>query len=85
MQNTAEAYFHLFGNVDWSRDVIIQEGPVDALDHASYHFAFGGRIGIDATRKLPQEGYTREWPKAITMSAEIKERVSRRWKLYGFD
>ncbi len=84
VQNPDEAYFHLFGNVDWSRDVIIQDGPVDALDHASYNFAFGGRIGIDATRKLPGEGYTRGWPDPIEMSAEIKERVARRWLQYGF-
>lgn len=85
VQNEAEAYFHMFGNVDWSRDAIIQSGPVDALDHSSYHFAFGGRIGIDATRKLPDEGYLREWPQSIEMSEEIKERVRRRWSMYGFE
>ncbi len=84
VQNLEEAYFHLWGNVDWSRDVIIQDGPVDALDHGSHNFAFGGRIGIDATRKLPAEGYTRGWPTAIEMSEAIKERVSRRWQQYGF-
>ncbi len=79
----ATAYFHMFGNVDWSRDVIIQDGAVDALDHGSHNFAFGGRIGIDATRKLPGDGYTRGWPIPIEMSDEIKERVTRRWKAYG--
>ncbi len=83
VQNEQEALFHMFGNVDWSRDVIIQDGPVDALDHASYNFAFGGKIGIDATRKLPAEGYARAWPALVSMSDEIKERVTRRWKLYG--
>ncbi len=83
VQNTAETYFHMFGNVDWSRDVIIQDGAVDALDHGSHNFAFGGRMGIDATRKLPEEGYTRGWPIPIEMSDEIKERVTRRWKVYG--
>ncbi len=76
VQNENEAYFHMFGNVDWSRDVIIQDGMVDALDHASYNFAFGGKIGIDATRKLPAEGYTRGWPTPVEMSESIKERVS---------
>ncbi len=64
---------------------MIQDGPVDALDHASYHFAFGGKIGIDATRKWPEEGYTREWPTLVSMNEEIKERVSRRWGMYGLD
>lgn len=84
VQNEAEALFHMFGNVDWSRDVIIQDGPVDALDHGSHNFAFGGKIGIDATHKLPEEGYTRGWPTPIAMTAEIRERVTRRWTLYGF-
>jgi len=84
VQNEAEALFHMFGNVDWGRDVIIQDGPVDALDHGSHHFAFGGKIGIDATHKLPEEGYTRGWPTPIAMSDEIKERVGRRWLQYGF-
>jgi 4-hydroxy-3-polyprenylbenzoate decarboxylase len=75
----------MFGNVDWSRDVIIQDGPVDALDHASYNFAFGGKIGIDATRKWPEEGYARDWPELVRMSDEIKERVTRRWELYGLN
>lgn len=85
VQNLDEALFHMFGNVDWSRDVIIQEGPVDALDHASYRFAFGGKIGIDATRKLPEEGYTRGWPTPITMREDIRDRVTRRWSQYGLD
>ena len=85
VQNEDEAYFHLFGNVDWSRDVIIQDGMVDALDHGSYNFAFGGKIGIDATRKLPAEGYTRGWPTLVGMSEEIRARVTRRWSNYGFE
>ena len=83
VQDEQEALFHLFGNVDWSRDVIIQDGPVDALDYASRHVAFGGKIGIDATRKLSSEGYAREWPSPVSMNKEIKERVTRRWKMYG--
>ncbi len=46
---------------------------------------YGGKIGIDATRKLPAEGYTRGWPTPVEMSESIKERVSRRWSMYGFD
>lgn len=83
VQNVRQAMFHALNNVDWARDVIIQEGPTDALDHGSYQFAFGGRIGIDATRKLPEEGYTREWPDLIQMSTEIKGRVDEMWKKLG--
>ncbi len=85
VQNTAEAYWQMLGNVDWARDVIIQEGPVDALDHASYRFALGGKIGIDATAKTPDEGYTRTWPKPVAMVESIRELVAGRWEEYGIE
>ncbi len=85
VQNLDQAMFHALNNVDWSRDIIVQDGPVDALDHASYRFALGGKIGIDATRKWPGEGYTRVWPELIAMSEPIKQQVTARWLEYGFD
>jgi 4-hydroxy-3-polyprenylbenzoate decarboxylase len=83
VQSVREAMFHALNNVDWAQDVVIQTGPTDALDHASYHFAFGGKIGIDATRKLPEEGYARGWPDLIQMSPEVKARVDEIWKELG--
>jgi len=83
VQDVSEAMFHALNNVDWARDVIIQEGPVDALDHASYQFAFGGKIGIDATAKWPEEGYHRRWPKLIEMVEPIRKLVRERWEEYG--
>jgi 4-hydroxy-3-polyprenylbenzoate decarboxylase len=83
VQDTSAALFHALSNVDWARDVIIQEGPTDALDHASYRPAFGGRIGLDATRKWPEEGYTRPWPQPVAMSAEVKARVDALWPELG--
>jgi 4-hydroxy-3-polyprenylbenzoate decarboxylase len=83
IQDTAEAYWQMFGNVDWARDVIIQEGPTDALDHASYRLAFGGKIGIDATAKGPMDGYTRNWPEQAAMASAIRDLVARRWGEYG--
>jgi 4-hydroxy-3-polyprenylbenzoate decarboxylase len=83
VQNVHEAMFHALNNVDWARDVVIQEGPTDALDHASYRFAFGGKIGIDATHKLPEEGYTRVWPELLHMSPEVKARVDEICKKLG--
>lgn len=83
VQNVSEAMFHALNNVDWARDVIIQEGPVDALDHASYRFAFGGKIGIDATAKGPDDGYTRQWPELIEMAEPIRRLVTERWAEYG--
>lgn len=36
-------------------DILISKGPSDVLDHSSSQFAFGGKLGIDATDKLPVE------------------------------
>ncbi len=73
----------VFNNIDPSRDVVISEGPLDALDHASNTPNYGSRIGIDATKKWASEGHTREWPDDIEMTKEVKELVDKRWKEYG--
>ncbi len=83
VQDVRQAMFHALNNVDWAHDVVIQQGPTDALDHASRAFAFGGKIGIDATRKVPEEGYMRQWPDLIEMSPEIKARVDELWGKLG--
>jgi 4-hydroxy-3-polyprenylbenzoate decarboxylase len=74
--------FYAGANVDPARDVELTEGPADHLDHATARQFVGGKLGIDATAKLPEEG-AREWPAEIEMSAEVKDLVSRRWIEYG--
>jgi 4-hydroxy-3-polyprenylbenzoate decarboxylase len=77
-----EVFFYVGANVDPGRDVLISEGPLDHLDHAPTHQFFGGKLGIDATAKGPDEG-TRPWPQEIEMSEEIRALVDRRWEEYG--
>jgi 4-hydroxy-3-polyprenylbenzoate decarboxylase len=60
-------------------------GPVDVLDHASRAFTFGSKMGIDATRKWREEGFTREWPEKIVMDLETRERVDAMWEELGID
>jgi 4-hydroxy-3-polyprenylbenzoate decarboxylase len=79
VQNLSQTAWQALGNVDWSRDAIITSGPVDHLDHASYQHSFGGKIGIDATAKLPEEGYTRNWPEVVHMAPEVKARIDDIW------
>ncbi|TYP50359.1 4-hydroxy-3-polyprenylbenzoate decarboxylase [Thermosediminibacter litoriperuensis] len=74
----------VFNNIDARRDVVIVDGPLDALDHASSLKHYGSKMGIDATKKWKEEGYEREWPDDIVMDPKIKEMVDRRWKEYGF-
>ncbi len=78
-----EVAWRAFGNVDYEHDLLVTSGPVDHLDHSSYQQFWGGKAGIDATRKLASEGYTREWPEMIVQSPEIVERVTQRWSEYG--
>ena len=80
-----EVAWRAFGNVDYARDILITEGPVDHLDHSAYNQFWGGKLGIDATRKLPTEGYLRDggWPNEIRMDAAMIDYVSARWGEYG--
>jgi 4-hydroxy-3-polyprenylbenzoate decarboxylase len=45
----------VFTNTDFSKDLIFSRGPLDVLDHSSDTYAFGGKLGIDATLKTPAE------------------------------
>jgi 4-hydroxy-3-polyprenylbenzoate decarboxylase len=80
-----EVAWRAFGNVDYAHDALHTVGPVDHLDHASYEQFWGGKLGIDATRKLPTEGYRRAggWPEEAVMSPEVKSLVDSRWPEYG--
>jgi 4-hydroxy-3-polyprenylbenzoate decarboxylase len=84
VQNEQDVLFHLFANCDPLRDVEIVKGPLDILDHSSIEFGWGGKIGFDATRKLPGEGQVRPFPAELSMDAATKELVSRKWNEYGF-
>ncbi|GAB6157804.1 menaquinone biosynthesis decarboxylase [Desulfotomaculum varum] len=84
VQNLSEVAWRVFNNIDARRDVLIVDGPLDALDHSSPTPYYGAKMGIDATRKWPAEGHPREWPADIVMSEEIKALVDRKWKDYGF-
>jgi 4-hydroxy-3-polyprenylbenzoate decarboxylase len=46
---------NIFINTDFGKDLIFCSGPLDVLDHSSDTFSFGGKLGIDATIKTPEE------------------------------
>ncbi len=46
-------------NFDPEHDTYFSSGPVDVLDHSCSVMAFGGKIGIDATAKAPEESAMR--------------------------
>jgi 4-hydroxy-3-polyprenylbenzoate decarboxylase len=78
-----EVWWVTLNNIDPKRDIEFARGPVDVLDHASQEFTFGSKMGIDATRKWPEEGFHREWPQKIEMDAETKRRIDEIWPTLG--
>src|SRR5512146_2643889 len=62
-----EVFFRVCAIADPKRDVVLADGPLDQLDHASVLPSLGGKIGFDATAKGPDEG-AREWPPEIEMT-----------------
>jgi len=83
VQNVSEVMWRVFNNTDPRRDVLMVDGPLDALDHSSPLPHYGSKMGIDATTKWPEEGHTRQWPGDIVMAEDIKELVNRKWQSYG--
>ena len=75
VHNTSEVLFHLTANTDPQRDSIFTRGPADVLDHATSEVAVGTKLGFDATKKLPGEGFKREWPPLIKMDDNVKAKV----------
>jgi 4-hydroxy-3-polyprenylbenzoate decarboxylase len=68
LQDYSQVMWKFFNNLDPKRD---------------FHFV-GENLGIDVTRKLPEEGYEQDWPDEIVMSQEIKDRVQEKWgRLFG--
>ena len=66
--------------LDPQRDSIFTKGPSDVLDHATSEIASGSKLGIDATKKLPGEGFKRPWPPLIKMDAAVKAKVEKLFK-----
>ncbi len=73
----------MLNNVEPRRDLVLVDGPLDALDHAAERPHYGGKIGIDATRKDGSDGYQREWPPDIVMSPEVKTGIDAIWGELG--
>jgi len=83
VRNVQEAWWVALNHIDPERDVRFSMGPIDVLDHSSRAFTYGSKMGIDATRKWPEEGFTRNWPKLIEMDPATKQRVDAIWSKLG--
>ena len=85
VRNPEEAWWVALNHIDPERDIRFTMGPIDVLDHASRAFTYGSKMGIDATAKWKEEGFTREWPGRIVMDEVTKQRVDAMWAELGID
>ena len=60
IRNYKELFVNIFENVDFSKDLLFTHGPLDVLDHSSDSFSFGGKAGVDATKKHTEESTGRK-------------------------
>lgn len=80
VQDVGEVVWKTLNNIDPERDIQFTLGPVDSLDHSSRLPDFGSKMGIDATRKWPTEGFTRPWPDEVESDRTTKEIVDAKWE-----
>src|SRR5918995_2448260 len=76
VQNVSEAAWIAGTHVDPQRDIQFTVGPMDDLENASDRPALGSKMGIDATRKWPGEGFTREWPTRLKTTDAASRRAA---------
>ena len=70
---------------DPKRDLMfIENAPTDTLDPSSPLLNLGSKVGIDATTKWHQEGFSREIQVLAAVDEETQTLVSKRWGEYGF-
>ncbi len=84
VHNMSEVAWRVTNNIDPSQDFVFSTGPIDDLDIGSSTRGVGGKVGIDATIKLPLEGGRQgDWPPDIIMDQAVKDLVDGKWSDYG--
>jgi len=85
VHDVEEVLWRVGAEADPRRDTLLQSGPADVLDHAAPEGGEGGKLGIDATAKLAEETGGRAWPEPLVSDPATADRVTRRWREYGFE
>jgi 4-hydroxy-3-polyprenylbenzoate decarboxylase len=60
-----EVLYRVGLQADPERDLELSHGPVDQLSISNPTPNLGAKVGIDATRKRPEDGFPRPWPEEI--------------------
>ena len=83
LQDGDRVWFQAGAHVHPGRDVVLSEGPASLADHAAPVRGVGGKLGLDATRKLPAEGQSVPLPEELTLSPELLAQFQGRWAEYN--
>ena len=79
----AQVMWAVATRADASRDLVtLTDTPIDYLDFASPKPGLGGKLGIDATNKLPPET-EREWGRPMAMDPAVVARIDALWPSLG--
>jgi 4-hydroxy-3-polyprenylbenzoate decarboxylase len=65
VHDLSEVLYRVGLQADPGRDFEISHGPVDQLSISNPVPNLGAKVGIDATRKRPEDGFPRPWPEEI--------------------
>ncbi len=65
VHDLSEVLYRVGLQADPARDLELVQGPVDQLSISNPVPNIGGKVGIDATRKRPEDGFPRPWPEEI--------------------
>ncbi|HEV8345201.1 MAG TPA: menaquinone biosynthesis decarboxylase [Vicinamibacterales bacterium] len=79
VQDLSQVTWIVGTHMDPLRDIQMTKGPVDDLDDAAELPAYGGKMGIDATRKWASEGYTRAWPARVKTTDAAARKAADLW------
>jgi len=84
IRDPRQVVWAISSKVDPSRDIfVLPDTPFDTLDFASQKIGLGGRMGIDATTKIPPET-DHPWGEPLVSDSDVAAMVDRRWSEYGF-
>lgn len=84
IHNTAEVAHYIFQNTNPGTDIFFSQGPTDVLDHSCSRMAFGGKMGIDATNKFPEE-VDKQWQKSNETSNDFSFLLKKYEEVESFD
>ena len=77
VHDLSEVLYRVGLQADPDRDLEFAHGPVDQLSISNPVPNLGAKVGIDATRKRPEDGFPRPWPEEIRSDPEAVRAATR--------